>query len=186
MNSAHLISVRALNKTFEVGLCGCTARARALVDLQLDVARGEIVAIVGAPGAGKTTLLRCLAGLLACDGGIIERAHTAEHQVARIAYLQGPVELGRLLDGDEQWDIAIVDNADAVLGDVSGAFAVLAMVRRVRSTGGAMILAARDERAIGSLADRVIVLERGHVRAAQSGAAFAVARVAEASSSASR
>jgi len=186
VNSAHLISVRALNKTFEVGLGGCTARARALVDVQLDIAHGETVAIVGDTGAGKTTLLRCLAGLLACDSGVIERRPTRPDEAARIVYLADPVQLGRLLDGREKWDIAIVDNADTVLGDVNGAFAVLATARHVRSTGGAMILAARAQRAIASVADRVIVLERGRVRGGEAGASTPVARVAEARSRMSR
>ena len=186
MNSAHLISARALEKTFEVGLSGCTARARALVDLQLDVARGEVVAIVGDAGAGKTTLLRCLAGLLSYDRGIIERASTVDDEVARIVYLQDPVELSRFLDGVDEWDVAIVDNADGVLGDVSGSFAVLATARHVRRVGAAMILATRDERTIAPVADRVIVLERGRLRAGQSGASISIPRVAEPMSPTSR
>jgi ABC-2 type transport system ATP-binding protein len=43
-----------------------------LAGLDLDVARGETVAIVGANGAGKTTLLRIVAGLLAPDAGAVE------------------------------------------------------------------------------------------------------------------
>ncbi len=49
---------------------------RALGSLRLDVELlaevGETVAILGPNGAGKSTLLRCLAGLLALDGGRIE------------------------------------------------------------------------------------------------------------------
>ena len=186
MSSALLISVRALNKTFEVGLRGCTARARALVDLQLDIARREIVAIVGNAGAGKTTLLRSIAGLLACDSGIIERARTAQHDAVRVVYLQDPVELSRFLAGGDSWDVAAVDNADAVLGDVSGSFAILAAARHARSVGGAMILASRDERTVASIADRLIVLERGRVRDGGCGASTPVSRVAEAASRSSR
>ncbi|HTW83461.1 MAG TPA: ATP-binding cassette domain-containing protein [Candidatus Sulfotelmatobacter sp.] len=39
--------------------------------LELDVARGERVAILGASGCGKSTLLRCIAGLDAPDAGTI-------------------------------------------------------------------------------------------------------------------
>ncbi|HYZ15073.1 MAG TPA: ATP-binding cassette domain-containing protein [Candidatus Acidoferrum sp.] len=39
--------------------------------LDLDVARGERLAILGASGCGKSTLLRCVAGLEQPDGGTI-------------------------------------------------------------------------------------------------------------------
>ena len=42
-----------------------------LRDLELDVAEGEFIAIVGPNGVGKTTLLRTLAGLRSPDAGIV-------------------------------------------------------------------------------------------------------------------
>jgi ABC-2 type transport system ATP-binding protein len=43
----------------------------ALHDLQLEVARGELVALVGSNGAGKSTFLRCASGLLEPSDGIL-------------------------------------------------------------------------------------------------------------------
>ena len=44
---------------------------RALTDVSLDIAAGEVHALVGANGAGKSTLVRILAGLEAPDSGRI-------------------------------------------------------------------------------------------------------------------
>jgi ABC-type multidrug transport system ATPase subunit len=41
-----------------------------LAGIDLNVGRGEAVALVGPNGAGKTTLLRCLVGLVRCRGRI--------------------------------------------------------------------------------------------------------------------
>ncbi len=43
----------------------------ALTDVDLNIARGEMVAIMGPSGSGKTTLLNCLAGLDTVDCGTI-------------------------------------------------------------------------------------------------------------------
>ncbi|MCY3021429.1 MAG: ABC transporter ATP-binding protein [Planctomycetota bacterium] len=43
----------------------------ALSNVTLSVARGELLAVVGANGAGKSTLLRCMAGLLRPQNGTI-------------------------------------------------------------------------------------------------------------------
>jgi lipoprotein-releasing system ATP-binding protein len=75
------IEVAGLCKSYPVG----TAKLAVLRDLDLTVAQGEMVAIVGASGVGKSTLLHVLGGLDSVDSGII-----------RI----GDVELRRLSDAE--------------------------------------------------------------------------------------
>jgi branched-chain amino acid transport system ATP-binding protein len=47
---------------------------QALFDVDLRVAEGETVAVIGANGAGKSTLLRTLAGLVTATGGAVRFA----------------------------------------------------------------------------------------------------------------
>ncbi len=54
-----LIAARGVGKVYESG----RLRVEALAGVDLDVRRGEMVAIVGPSGCGKTTLLNCLSGL---------------------------------------------------------------------------------------------------------------------------
>ena len=61
------VSVKELNKSYVVG----SQRIHVLRDLELDVAAGEMVAIVGASGVGKSTLLHLLGGLDRTDSGIV-------------------------------------------------------------------------------------------------------------------
>jgi len=65
-----LIHLAHVTKTF-----GAT---RAVDDVSLAIARGEIVALVGENGAGKTTLMRVAAGELAADAGTLAREGRAE------------------------------------------------------------------------------------------------------------
>ncbi|WP_144186983.1 amino acid ABC transporter ATP-binding protein [Elioraea rosea] len=61
--SEPVLSIRGLTKRF-----GTTT---VLDGVDLDVARGEVLVVIGASGSGKTTLLRCVNALVPYDAGSI-------------------------------------------------------------------------------------------------------------------
>lgn len=60
-----MLRLRNLGKTYTNGV-------RALEGLSLDLARGEIVAVIGGSGCGKSTLLRLISGLETPTRGTVE------------------------------------------------------------------------------------------------------------------
>lgn len=61
------LSLKGLSKSYGTG----TKRTSVLANLNLEVAEGEFVAIVGFSGSGKTTLISAIAGLVQPDSGEI-------------------------------------------------------------------------------------------------------------------
>jgi glutamate transport system ATP-binding protein len=58
-----LVSVEKLNKSF--------GKLQVLFDIDLTVARGEVVVLLGPSGSGKSTLCRCINRLEPADSGIV-------------------------------------------------------------------------------------------------------------------
>ena len=67
MNEAPIIKVRQLTKTYHVG----DVAVHALRGVDLEVASGEFIAVVGASGSGKSTLFNVLGGLTAPTSGSV-------------------------------------------------------------------------------------------------------------------
>ncbi len=67
MTDSPIISVRGLEKVYRVG----DVDVRALRGLDMDVRRGEFVAVIGPSGSGKSTLFHILGGLTPPSAGTV-------------------------------------------------------------------------------------------------------------------
>ncbi len=94
-----ILSLRGITKTF-----GAVA---ALTDVDLDVAAGQIVAIVGDNGAGKSTLVKVLSGVHAADAG------TIDFQGQRVQ-IPTPAAAQRLGIATVYQDLALCENLNVV------------------------------------------------------------------------
>src|SRR5215472_12408646 len=70
MTDAPIISIRGLTKIYRVG----DVDVPALRGVDLDVARGEFLSMIGPSGSGKSTLFHILGGLTAATSGTIRIA----------------------------------------------------------------------------------------------------------------
>jgi len=80
---------------------------QALTDVRLEVAAGEVVALVGDNGAGKSTLVKVIAGVYQPDSGDIELS-------GRKVKVGGPRQAQDLGIATVFQDLALCDNLDVV------------------------------------------------------------------------
>src|SRR3954468_15071330 len=94
-----VLELRDISKSF--------GSVQALTDVDLEVHRGEVVALVGDNGAGKSTLIKTVAGIHSADSGEI----IFEGQPVHIS---GPKDAARLGIEVVYQDLALCDNLDVV------------------------------------------------------------------------
>jgi D-xylose transport system ATP-binding protein len=94
-----VLELRGISKSF--------GSVQALTDVDLEVRRGEVMALVGDNGAGKSTLIKCVAGIHAVDEGEIYFEGNHVH-------ISGPKEAANLGIEVVYQDLALCDNLDVV------------------------------------------------------------------------
>jgi ABC-type sugar transport system ATPase subunit len=94
-----VLEIRGMTKSF--------GSVEALSDVDLEVRRGEVMALVGDNGAGKSTLIKTIAGIHSADSGeIIFEGNPVS--------ISGPKDSARLGIEVVYQDLALCDNLDVV------------------------------------------------------------------------
>ncbi|MGE5272717.1 MAG: ATP-binding cassette domain-containing protein [Verrucomicrobiota bacterium] len=99
MTDTPLLELRGITKSF--------GSVQALTDVDLEVKRGEVMALVGDNGAGKSTLIKCVAGIHPMDHGQI-------YFEGQPVSIHSPREAANLGIEVVYQDLALCDNLDVV------------------------------------------------------------------------
>ncbi|RKT53745.1 ABC transporter ATP-binding protein [Saccharothrix australiensis] len=134
---------------------------RALDGVDVDVERGEVVAVVGPSGSGKTSLLRVLSGVLPADGGEVrvDGAAVGDRSEAERAVLRRTVFGLVFQSGMLVAELTAEENAalPALLGGVRWAEALGAAREWLDVLGLAGLASRRPAELSGGQAQRVAI-----------------------------
>ena len=148
MSDTPLLELRGVTKSF--------GSVQALTDVDFEVRKGEVMALVGDNGAGKSTLIKCVAGIHQMDEG--EMFFDGEP-----VSIGGPKDAANLGIEIVYQDLALCDNLDVVqnmyLGREAHRFQIMKeppMEAKTRET-----LASLRVTTIGSIRQAVATLSGG-------------------------
>jgi D-xylose transport system ATP-binding protein len=99
VSETPILQLRGISKSF--------GSVQALTDVDFEVRRGEVMALVGDNGAGKSTLIKCVAGIHAADTGEILFEGKPVH-------ISSPKDASKLGIEIVYQDLALSDNLDVV------------------------------------------------------------------------
>jgi D-xylose transport system ATP-binding protein len=99
VSETPILQLRGISKSF--------GSVQALTDVDFEVRRGEVMALVGDNGAGKSTLIKCVAGIHAADSGEILFDGKPVH-------ISSPKDASKLGIEIVYQDLALSDNLDVV------------------------------------------------------------------------
>ena len=150
-----MVSLSGVTKTFEGGV-------EALGGIDLDVAPGEFLTIIGASGAGKSTILRLMAGLDEPTSGTLTRASRVNSRGGTAMVFQDPALMPWASAFDNVWlplrlagisrtdaaerimhaleTVGLADRRDALPRDLSGGMRMRVSIARALVTQPALIL----------------------------------------------
>jgi D-xylose transport system ATP-binding protein len=94
-----ILELKGITKSF--------GAVQALNNVDFEVFRGEVVALVGDNGAGKSTLVKCISGINTIDSGEI-------FFEGKLVTISGPKDTARLGIETVYQDLALCDNLDVV------------------------------------------------------------------------
>jgi branched-chain amino acid transport system permease protein len=151
----------------------------ALSGVSFEVARGEVVGLIGPNGSGKTTLLNVICGLERADDGAIRLDNRRidglpPHRIAR-AGIGRTFQTVPLADETRRADIvrAIAAGAPFLLLDEPAAGAsdgerkqLVRLIDRVSAAGRGVLIVDHDIDLLTKVCDRLVCLDRGEVIAA--------------------
>jgi oligopeptide/dipeptide ABC transporter ATP-binding protein len=105
-----ILEVRGLVKRFHAGGMRSRAVVHAVEGVDLEIGRGEVLAVVGESGSGKSTLARCVLRLLDATGGRIvfegeDVTHVGGRDLARFRTAVQPVFQDPYSSLDPRWTV---------------------------------------------------------------------------------